>query len=50
MSLTKPPFNKKSIIPKEYDWTTLTGKTGDDLENHYRHVLEDLAQKKDYWE
>ena len=40
---TKPPFKKKSIIPKKYDWATLTAKTGSDLENQYRHVLENLA-------
>ncbi|KFM18348.1 Type I restriction enzyme StySJI M protein [Marine Group I thaumarchaeote SCGC AAA799-P11] len=43
---TKPPFKKESIIPKKYDWTTLTNKTGDDLETHYRHVLENLATEK----
>jgi type I restriction enzyme M protein len=43
---TKPPFNRKSFIPKKYDWTTLTGISGDALEKHYRHVLEDLSQEK----
>ena len=43
---TKPPFKKKSIIPKKYDWTTLIEKSGESLENHYRHVLENLAQEK----
>ncbi len=43
---TKPPFKKKSIIPAKYDWTTLTGKTGGDLETHYRHILENLAQER----
>ncbi len=43
---TKPPFNKKSIIPKDYDWSTLTGKDGTNLEDHYRHVLENLAKEK----
>ena len=42
---TKPPYKKKSIIPKKYDWTTLTGKAGESLENHYRHVLENLSQE-----
>ena len=42
---TKPPFKKKSIIPKKYDWTTLITKTGGNLENHYRHVLENLASE-----
>ena len=43
---TKPPFNKKSMIPRKYDWANLIGKTGDELEYHYRHVLENLAQEK----
>ncbi len=43
---TKPPFNRASLIPKKYDWTTLIGKDGDELEKHYRHVLENLAQEK----
>jgi type I restriction enzyme M protein len=43
---TKPPFNRKSFIPKKYDWTTLTGISGGALEKHYRHVLEDLSQEK----
>ena len=43
---TKPPFNKKSIIPRKYDWTSLAGKSGADLEKHYRHVLENLSQEK----
>lgn len=42
---TKPPFNKKSIIPKKYSWPTLTSKAGDELEIHYRHVLENLARE-----
>ena len=42
---TKLPFKKTSIIPKKYDWTTLTPKTGTNLETHYRHVLENLAKE-----
>jgi len=42
---TKPPFNKPSIIPKKYDWSTLVSKNGDELETHYRHVLEKLAKE-----
>ena len=42
---TKPPFKKKSIIPKKYDWSTLVSRAGDDLENHYRHALESLAKE-----
>ena len=45
---TKPPFNKPSIIPKDkegddIDWQSLLEKNGDELEKHYRHILEYLA-------
>ena len=43
--LTKPPFNKKSIIPKEYYWHSLLSRRGDDLETHYRHILEELGKR-----
>lgn len=43
---TKPPFNAESIIPKKYDWNSLLNKEGDDLEIHYRHILESLAKEK----
>ncbi len=42
---TKPPYKKKSIIPKKYDWSTLISKTGNDLENQYRHILQNLAKE-----
>ena len=42
---TKPPFNKESIIPKKYDWESLLDKRGDDLETHYRHLLETLQKE-----
>lgn len=40
---TKPPFNKDSIIPKKYGWESLLSKDGDELEVHYRHLLEELG-------
>lgn len=43
---TKPPFNKKSIIPKGYDWQSILEKSGDQLEIHYRHLLETLAKEQ----
>ena len=42
---TKPPFNKPSTIPKDYDWESLLSKSGDDLETHYRHLLEKLSKE-----
>ena len=43
---TKPPFNKKSIIPLGLDWPSLQKKEGDELEVHYRHILESLGKEK----
>ena len=42
---TKPPINKESIIPTDYDWKSLSEKDGDALEVHYRHMLETLAKE-----
>lgn len=42
---THPPFKKKSPIPQEYAWPTLMSKSGNMLETHYRHVLENLSRK-----
>ena len=42
---TKPPFNKPSTISKDYDWESLLSKSGDDLETHYRHLLEKLGKE-----
>ena len=30
---SKPPYNRKLPIPKEYNWESLTAKRGDALEN-----------------
>ena len=43
---SKPPFNKKSLIPKKYDWDSLLLKKGDELETHYRHILETLGKQQ----
>ncbi|MFN3467578.1 MAG: N-6 DNA methylase [Candidatus Brocadiales bacterium] len=43
---TRPPINRPSIIPKGLDWQSLLEKDGDDLEVHYRHVLEALGKGK----
>jgi type I restriction enzyme M protein len=42
---TRPPLRRPSIIPAGYDWPSLTGKDGDALETHYRHVLETLGRQ-----
>lgn len=37
---------KKQIIPKCYDWKTLLNKEGNELESHYRTILNDLGKKE----
>jgi len=43
---SRPPFNKPSPIPKGFDWASLLAKDGDELEIHYRHLLETLGKEK----
>ena len=42
---SKPPFSKPSAIPEGLDWQSLTRKDGDDLEVHYRHILDSLGKE-----
>ena len=42
---SRPPFNKKSPIPKNYSWPELLKRDGDELEIHYRHTLEELGKE-----
>ncbi|MDD2924675.1 class I SAM-dependent DNA methyltransferase [Rhodoferax sp.] len=41
-----PPYNQSSIVPTVYAWPTLLAKDGDELFDHYRHLLEKLGQEK----
>ena len=42
---TKSPFDKKSPIPKGFDWPALLKVDGDDLETLCRHTLEELGKR-----
>ena len=42
---TRPPYNREPIVPPELSWQSLLERDGDELEVHYRHVLEDLGRK-----
>ena len=42
---TKPLFDGERIVPEGYDWPSLLARDGDELEVHYRHVLEELGRK-----
>jgi type I restriction enzyme M protein len=41
----RPPVSRKSNIPAEFNWQSLAKRDGDDLLNHYRHILEELGKK-----
>lgn len=42
----QPPYNQASIVPGAYSWPSLLAKDGDELFDHYRHVLEALGQHR----
>lgn len=43
---SKPPYNRQLPIPKKYNWESLTGKRGADLESHYTTLLRELSTAK----
>ena len=43
---TRPPYHQKSPVPEKYNWQSLLKKDGDDLFDHYRHMLESLGNEK----
>ena len=42
---SRPPFKKASAVPAGYDWPSLLATDGDELETHYRHILETLGKR-----
>jgi type I restriction enzyme M protein len=42
---TRAPWNRPSFIPTGFDWPSLLAKDGDDLEAHYRHLLDTLGKQ-----
>jgi type I restriction enzyme M protein len=38
-------LHEDSPVPSDYNWESLAGKDGDELEVHYRHVLEELGRQ-----
>jgi len=45
---SKPPYNRKLPIPKEYAWESLTSKRGAELEGHYTTLLRELSRTKGF--
>ena len=43
--LTKPPYKRPPIVPPALGWPSLMKLDGDELEAHYRHILEELGKK-----
>jgi type I restriction enzyme M protein len=41
---SKPPYNRETNVPKEFNWDSLTGKRGAELELHYTTLLRELGQ------
>ena len=43
---SKPPYNQESPVTADYDWPSLIKKDGDELFDHYRHLLDQLGKEK----
>lgn len=43
---TRPPYNRPPIVPSELGWQSLLERDGQELELHYRRVLEELSKEK----
>jgi len=41
---SKPPYNRETNVPVEYNWDSLTSKRGAELELHYTILLRELGQ------
>lgn len=41
---SKPPYNRETNIPKGFNWESLAGKRGADLEVHYTTLLRELGK------
>ncbi|MGD0091863.1 MAG: N-6 DNA methylase [Planctomycetota bacterium] len=44
--MTKPPYSRPAILPKDLGWESLLSREGAELEIHYRKILEELGKKK----
>lgn len=43
---SKPPYHRQTDIPPQYNWESLTSKTGAELETHYLNLLRTLGTQK----
>ena len=42
---SKPPYNKTIGVPEGLDWASLLQRDGEELERHYRKILDELGKK-----
>lgn len=42
---SQEPYNRDTQVPETHNWATLCNKTGEKLEDHYRHVLKKLGDE-----
>jgi type I restriction enzyme M protein len=42
---SRPPYVKPSPVPAGFDWSSLLARDGDELEAHYRHILDTLGKE-----
>src|SRR5262249_44343413 len=43
---TQLPWSQPSVVPTQYDWQSLMTREGDELETHYRHILQELGKEQ----
>src|SRR5690242_546186 len=43
---TQAPWRRASVVPDGFDWPSLMERDGAELEIHYRHTLESLANRQ----
>ncbi|MBP6070378.1 MAG: SAM-dependent DNA methyltransferase [Candidatus Accumulibacter sp.] len=42
---TQPPYNEQPIVPVSLGWSSLLKRDGEELETHYRKILDELSKK-----
>jgi len=42
---SQPPYNRETNIPEKYNWSSLTEKSGAELEQHYITLLRELGKR-----
>jgi len=43
---SQPPHNRQIGLPEQYNWASLTSRSGADLEGHYTELLRELAKEQ----